>query len=43
MVVVRAVVRVENVIVVGVQYLSVSLVVGMVLLVVLVGILWWKW
>ena len=39
MVVLRAVVRVANVIVVGVLYLSVSLAVGMVVLVVLV----WLW
>ena len=39
---VMAVVRVANVIVVGVQYLSVCLVVGMVVVVVLVE-LWWWW
>ena len=40
-VVVRAVVRVENVMVVRVLYLSVSIVVGMVVVVVLVGL--WRW
>ena len=42
MVVVRNVVRAEKVIVVGVLYLSVCLVVGMVVVVVLVE-LWWWW
>ena len=42
MVVVRAVVRVANVIVVGVLYLSVLLVVGSGVVVVLVR-LWWWW
>ena len=42
MVVVRNVVRAANVIVVGVLYLSVCLVVGMVVVVVLVE-LWWWW
>ena len=40
-VVVRAVVRVANVIVVGMLYFSVSLVVGMLVLVVLVRSWWW--
>ena len=41
MVVVRAVVRVANVIVVGMLYLGVSLVEGMLVLEVLVGSWWW--
>ena len=40
-VVVRAVIRVDNVMVVRVSYLSVSIVVGMVVVVVLVGL--WRW
>ena len=43
MVVVKAVVRVENVIVVEVLYLSVSLVVGTLVFVVLVELWWWRW
>ena len=43
MVVVRAVVRVANVIVVGVLYLSVLLVVGTGVVVVLVRFWWWRW